>query len=156
GPAAAPAAVALPGLPGYDLLGELGRGGMGVVFRARHTGLKRPVALKMVLVGDYAGPEQLARFRAEAEAGARLQHPGIVQVYEVGEHQARPYMALELVEGGPLAQRLAGAPLPPQEAARVVRALALAVEHAHRHGVLHRDLKPANVLLTADGAPKVS
>jgi hypothetical protein len=150
------AAAAMPSLPGYEVLEELGRGGMGVVFKARDTRLKRLVALKMILVGDYAGPEDLARFRAEAEAVARLQSPGIVQVYEVGEQAGRPYMALELVEGGTLAQRLAGTPLPPAEAARVVRALAVAVEHAHQQGVLHRDLKPANILLTPNGRPKVS
>ncbi len=153
---AAPGAAALPSLSGYEMLGELGRGGMGVVFKARDTRLKRLVALKMILVGDYAGPEQLARFRAAAEAVARLRSPGIVQVYEVGEQAGRPYMALELVEGGTLAQRLGGTPLPPAEAARVVRALAVAVEHAHQCGVLHRDLKPANILLTPDGQPKVS
>jgi serine/threonine-protein kinase len=129
---------------------------MGVVYRARDTKLKRLIALKMILAGDYAGPELLARFRKEAEVLARLQHPGIVQIYEVGEQDSRPYIAMELVEGGTLAERLAGAPLAPAQAAQLVRELALAVEHAHHCGVLHRDLKPGNILITREGQPKVS
>ncbi len=143
-------------LVGYEILGELGRGGMGIVYKARHTRLKRLVALKMVLSGEYADPGQLSRFKAEAEAVARLQHPNIVQIYEVGEQGGRHYIALEFVEGATLAQRLAGTPLPPEEAAAVVQALARAMHYAHTCGILHRDLKPANVLMTADGRPKVS
>jgi hypothetical protein len=145
-----------PSVVGYEIEAELGRGAMGVVYRARDIRLKRLVALKMILVGDYAGPEQLARFRAEAEAAARLRNPGIVQVYEIGEQSGRPYIALELVECGTLARRLAGGPLAAGEAARIVQALAIAVEHAHGCGVVHRDLKPANILLARDGQPKVS
>jgi eukaryotic-like serine/threonine-protein kinase len=144
-PAAAPAFV-----PGYELLGELGRGGMGVVYKARQLGLNRLVALKMILSGAHAGPEELARFKAEAEAVARLQHPNIVQVYEVGEHDGRPFFSLEYVDGGSLAQRLDGTPLPARQAAELVETLARAVQYAHQHGVVHRDLKPANILLQAD------
>jgi serine/threonine-protein kinase len=143
-------------VPGYEVLGELGRGGMAVVHKARHLGLKRLVALKMILAGAHAGEADLARFRAEAEAIARLQHPNIVQIYEVGEHAGRHYLALEFVDGGTLAQRLNVTPLPPREAAELVRALARAVHYAHGRGVIHRDLKPANILLARDGTPKVS
>jgi serine/threonine-protein kinase len=144
-----------PPVPGYEILGVLGRGGMGVVYKARHVRLKRLVALKMVLAGEHAGREERVRFGQEAEAVARLQHPGIVQIYEVGEHAGRPYFSLELVEGGSLARKLSGTPLPAREAAGLAEALAQAVHAAHRRGVVHRDLKPANVLLTPDGAPKI-
>ena len=143
-------------MAGYEILNELGRGGMGVVYRAWQQRLKRIVALKVMLAGDYAGPEGLGRFRIEAEAMARLQHPNIVQVHEVGEQDGRPFLALEYVEGGSLARKLAGTPLAPAEAARLVEVVALAMHAAHLKGVVHRDLKPANVLLTADGAPKVT
>jgi serine/threonine-protein kinase len=136
-----------PAVPGYEILGELGRGGMGVVYKARHLKLNRVVALKMVLAGGHAGPEELARFRTEAEVVARLQHPGVVQVYEVGEHGGCPYVALEFCPGGSLAGRLAGSPLPPRDAALLVEQVARAVQAAHDLHVLHRDLKPANVLL---------
>jgi tetratricopeptide (TPR) repeat protein len=144
-----------PSIPGYEILGELGYGGMGVVYRARQVSLGRVVALKMIRAGDAAGEADLARFRAEAEAVARLRHPNIVQIYEIGEHGGRPYFSLEFVEGGSLSRRLAGAPLPPREAAALAETLARAVDAAHRAGVVHRDLKPANVLLAAgpDGAP---
>ncbi len=139
----------LPGVsvPGYEVLSELGRGGMGVVYKARQIKLKRLVALKMILAGEHAAPADLERFRAEAQAVARLQHPNIVQIYEVGEHQGLPFFSLEYVEGGSLADRLAGAPQPPRAAAALVETLARAVQHAHEQGVVHRDLKPANVLL---------
>jgi hypothetical protein len=129
---------------------------MGVVYRARHLALKRTVALKMILAGGQAGAAERARFKAEAEAVARLQHPGIVQVHEVGEHAGHPFCALEFVEGGSLAQKLAGKPLPPRDAVRLVEALARAVHLAHSRNIVHRDLKPANVLLAADGTPKVT
>jgi WD40 repeat protein len=134
-------------VPGYEILGELGRGGMGVVYKARQTSLKRLVALKMVLAGGHAGPEELARFRSEAEAVARLQHPNVVQIYEVGEHDGRPYFSLEFMDGGSLAGQLAGRPQPPAEAAQLVETLARAMHHCHQAGIVHRDLKPANVLL---------
>src|SRR5262249_18006749 len=146
----------LPAVPGYDLLDELGRGGMGVVYLARQVGLNRLVALKMLLAGAHAGSEERARFRAEAEVVARFQHPNLVQVYEVGEHDGQLFFSLEFVDGGSLDQKLHGTPQPARQAAQLVEALAQAVQYAHQQGVLHRDLKPANVLLTADGTPKIT
>ena len=154
---AAPEGGAPPALiPGYEFLGVLGRGGMGVVYKARHAALKRTVALKMLLGGEYADPSAAARFRVEAEAVARLHHPNIVQIHEVGEAGGHPYCALEFVDGGSLAEKISGGPLPAGEAARLVETLARAVQLAHSRNVVHRDLKPANVLLAADGTPKVS
>jgi tetratricopeptide (TPR) repeat protein len=129
---------------------------MGVVYKARDVQLQRLVALKMILAGAHAGPDELARFRTEAEAVARLQHPHIVQIHAIGEHEGLPYFSLEFVEGGSLAQKLAGTPLPPREAAQLVETLARAMHIAHQRGIIHRDLKPANVLLTADGQPKIT
>ncbi len=146
----------LPAVPGYEVLEELGRGGMGVVYKARQRTLDRVVALKMILAGDFAGPEEVARLRKEAEALGRLQHPNIVQIFEVGEAAGRPFCALEYVEGGALDRKLAGAPQPPREAAALVETLARAVHAAHQRHVVHRDLKPANILLTADGVPKIT
>jgi len=148
-PPAAPGAPAPPYQPpdGYDLLEMVGRGGMGVVYKARHQKLKRIVALKMLLADRQVDAQDLARFRAEAEILARLQHPNIVQIYEVGEQQGLPFLALEFVEGPSLADQLDGRPQSPQEAAELVETLARAVHHAHEHGIVHRDLKPANVLL---------
>jgi formylglycine-generating enzyme required for sulfatase activity len=143
-------------IPGYEIEAVLGRGGMGVVYKARHLALKRTVALKMVLAGGHAGPRELARFRIEAEAAARLQHPNIVQVFEVGESGGHPYCALEFVQGGSLADKLGGKAMPAREAAKLVEALARAVQLAHSRNVVHRDLKPANVLLAADGTPKIA
>jgi tetratricopeptide (TPR) repeat protein/tRNA A-37 threonylcarbamoyl transferase component Bud32 len=145
-PAAAPAG-SVPTVPGYEVLEEIGRGGMGVVYKARHVSLQRLVALKMIRAGELAGAAERARFRTEAEAVARLQHPHIVQIYEVGEAGSRPFCALEFVEGGSLDNRLAGTPLPPGPAAQLVGVLARAVHAAHQRGVVHRDLKPANILL---------
>jgi serine/threonine protein kinase len=146
----------LPAVPGYTLLGELGRGGMGVVYKAEQTKLKRLVALKMVLGGAVAGTQQLERFRTEAEAVARLRHANIVQIYEVGEYDGLPFFSLEYCAGGSLAQRLDGTPMPPREAAVLVEKLAEAMQTAHQSHIVHRDLKPANVLLDADGTPKVT
>ncbi len=134
-------------IAGYELLGELGRGGMGVVYKARQTALNRVVALKMLLSGTLATAEQLARFRTEAEALARLQHPNIVQIYEIGEHDGRPYFAMEYVPGPSLAQKMAGVPWPAPAAAQLMEVLARAVYAVHQCGIIHRDLKPANVLL---------
>jgi tetratricopeptide (TPR) repeat protein len=155
-PAQREAAAPGPVVPGYEILGELGRGGMGVVYQARHLKLNRVVALKMVLAGGHAGPDDLTRFLAEAEAVAALQHPHIVQLHDFGEHDGLPFFTLEFVPGGSLAGKLNGTPLPPQEAARVVEQLARAVQYAHGKGIVHRDLKPANVLLTEGGTPKVT
>ena len=140
-----------PAVPGYEILGELGRGGMGVVYQARQLGLHRTVALKMVLTGTHTGPKDLARFRAEAAVIARLQHPNIVQIYDVGEAAGRPYFVLEFVAGGSLAQHLQGTPQPARPAAQLVETLARAVHAAHANGVIHRDLKPANILLEGSG-----
>ncbi len=137
----------VPAPPGYEILGELGRGGMGVVYKARQVGLDRLVALKMVLAGGHAGPQELARLTTEATAVARLRHPHIVQIYEVGEQEGRPYLALEYVEGGSLADCLDGTPLPEPAAAHLVATLADAVHAAHECGIVHRDLKPGNILL---------
>jgi hypothetical protein len=140
----------------YELLEELGRGTMGVVYKARQVSLNRAVALKVVLAGGHASAADLARFRREAEAVARMQHSHIVQIHEVGEAEGWPFFSLEFVEGGSLAQRLDGTPWPAGKAARLVEALAGAVQHAHERNIVHRDLKPGNVLLTADGQPKVA
>jgi serine/threonine-protein kinase len=146
----------LPRIPGYEVEAVLGRGGMGVVFRARHLRLNRLVALKMALAGAYAGPRERERFRREAETVAGLRHPNVVQLHDVGDWEGRPYFTMELVDGGSLAQKLDGVPWPPREAASLLGELAEAVEAAHRGGVVHRDLKPANILLTAEGVPRVS
>src|SRR5262249_42834558 len=148
--------VPLPVIDGYGIGELLGRGGMGLVFKARQQALKRHVALKIVVSGAHAGATERARFRTEAEAVARLHHPGIVQIYEVGEQAGCPYLALELVSGGSLAEQLDGTPMPPRRAARVLLDLARAVQHAHEQGIVHRDLKPANVLLTEAGAVKIA
>ena len=151
-----PAGADLPWIPGYDVEALLGRGGMGVVYKARHRRLNRPVALKMLIGGAYAGPSERARFQREAEAVAGLRHANIVQVYDVGEHEGWPYFTMELLEGGSLAQELAGTPQPARKAAALLATLAEAVQVAHRAGIVHRDLKPANILLTAEGTPKVA
>jgi serine/threonine-protein kinase len=143
-------------IPGYEVIQELGRGGMGVVYKARQVKAARLVALKVILAGAHAGPEERDRFRTEVEAAARLHHPGIAQVFEVGEHDGLPFFSLEFCEGGSLDHMLAGAPLPAASAARLLQALAQAVQAAHQCGIVHRDLKPANVLLTAAGEPKVA
>jgi tRNA A-37 threonylcarbamoyl transferase component Bud32 len=155
-PPAAGAEAALPAVPGYEVLAELGRGGMGVVYKARHVKLGRLVALKMILVAEHAGPEERARFQTEAEAVARLLHPNIVQIYEVGEQDRRPFLALEFCAGGSLEKKLGGVPLPAKEAARLAETLARAMHTAHEQDVIHRDLKPANILLAQDRTPKVT
>jgi eukaryotic-like serine/threonine-protein kinase len=144
----------LPVVPGYKIIEEIGRGGMGVVYQALQLSLNRTVALKMILTGFQSGQKELSRFRLEAAVLARLQHPNIVQIYEVGEAGGRPYFALEFVGGGSLAQQLRGTPQPVRPAAQLVETLAQAVHAAHAHGVIHRDLKPANILLRdeCDGA----
>jgi eukaryotic-like serine/threonine-protein kinase len=145
-----------PTVPGYEIVGELGRGGMGVVYKARQRGLNRWVALKMVLAGAHAGAAQLARFQTEAEAVARLQHPNIVQIYDVGELDGLPYFSLEYIDGLSLDQKIHRQPQPPREAANLTETLARAMQYAHENGIIHRDLKPANVLMTTDGKPKIT
>jgi serine/threonine-protein kinase len=145
----------LPCIPGYEVRGVLGKGGMGVVYHAWHVPLQRAVALKMIRARADSAAADPGRFRLEAEAVARVRHPNIVQIYETGEHEGAPYFALEYVEGGSLAQKAAGTPLPPRQAAELVQTLARAMHAAHQAGIVHRDLKPANVLLTADGQPKI-
>ena len=145
-----------PRVAGFEVLEELGHGGMAVVYRARDTRLNRVVALKMIKSDSLPGREEAARFRVEAEAVAQLRHPHVVEIFEVGEADGVPYMALEYLPGGPLSLRLRENPLPPREAAELVESLACGVEAAHAAGIVHRDLKPGNVLLAADGAPRVA
>src|SRR5262249_47975301 len=145
-----------PGVPGYEVLGELGRGGMGVVYKAWQKSLNRTVALKMIRAGPQADADALRRFKAEGEAGARLPPPHIIQGSDHGYSAGHAYLVLEYVEGGTLAGKAAGVPQPPAEAARVVETLAAAVHYAHSQGFVHRDLKPANVLVTAGGVLKIT
>jgi tetratricopeptide (TPR) repeat protein len=146
----------LPQIPGYDVLALIGRGGMGLVYKARHRRLGRFVALKMLITGEYAGRHERARFQREAEAVASLHHANIVPLYDVGDHEGRPYFTMELLDGGSLAQALAATPQPAQQAAALVATLAEAMKVAHQGGIVHRDLKPANILLTADSTPKIA
>ena len=146
----------LPHVPGYEVQEEVGRGGMGVVYKARHLRLNRVVALKMILTGAYARPAELERLLREAEAVAGLRHPNIVQVYEVGDVDRRPYFTMEFLEGGSLAAKMTGTPLPARQAAALVADMADAIDVAHYKGIIHRDLKPGNILLTADGTPKLT
>jgi serine/threonine-protein kinase len=146
----------VPAIEGYEVLGELGRGGMGVVYRARQVLLNRSCVLKMILAGAHADSESVVRFLAEAAAVARLQHANIVQIHHIGVADGLPYFELEYVEGGSLDRRLDGTPWPAHRAAELVEALARGAAEAHRQGIIHRDLKPGNVLLTADGTPKIT
>src|SRR5262245_42225761 len=151
-----PPSTDLPRIPGYEVGAVLGRGGMGIVYKARHLRLNRAVALKMLLAGAYAELEQRERFLREAEAVASLRHANIVQVFDVGDQDGRPYFTMEFVEGGNLAQKLVDTPQPARQAAALLATLAEAVQVAHQGGIIHRDLKPANILLTADGTPKIA
>lgn len=140
----------------YELLEEIARGGMGVVFKALQTNLNRIVALKMILAGQFAGEEDVQRFYTEAEAAAQLDHPGIVPIFEIGEHAGQHYFSMGYIEGESLAPRVAEGPLPPREAAELVARICEAMAYAHRRGVIHRDLKPANILIDPSGQPKVT
>ncbi len=139
------------GIPGYELLSQIGKGGMGVVYKARQTALNRIVALKQLRHARMADPGDFARFRAEAEAIAQLQHPNIVAIYEIGEHDGVPFFSLEYCSGGTLERRIQQQLPDPRQAAEIVETLARAIAFAHRHQIIHRDLKPSNVLLSEDG-----
>jgi serine/threonine protein kinase len=151
-----PGRPAEPTIPGYEMLGRLAPGGMGIVYRARQVALNRTVALKMILSGAHAEPQERARFRVEAEAVASLSHPNIIPIYDCGECDGMPYLAMEFAEAGSLAQRLAGRPMDLSEGAGLVETLARAVQFVHERGIIHRDLKPANVLLTGQDVPKLA
>jgi hypothetical protein len=140
----------------YQILREIARGGMGVVFHARQMTLNRPVALKMILAGQLANEVDVKRFYTEAEAAANLDHPGIVPIFEVGQHEEQHYFSMGFVEGQSLSQRLADGPLPAREAAELIRRVSEAIEYAHQHGVIHRDLKPGNILIDAQGSPRIT
>jgi len=145
-----PSGYRFPAIPGYEILGELGRGGMGVVYKARQIKLNRLVAIKTIISGAHAGARERARFAAEAESVARLQHPNIVQIYDVGEYDGAPYFSMEFVEGPSLYRRMDGKPLDAVTAATIMETIALAIEYAHQRGIVHRDLKPANILMAGD------
>jgi len=140
----------------YEIVREIARGGMGVVFRARQVSLNRTVALKMILAGQLADDNDVKRFHTEAEAAANLDHPGIVPIFEVGQHEGQHYFSMGFVEGQSLSQRLAEGPLPAREAADLIRRVSEAIEYAHQRNVVHRDLKPANILLDQSGNPRVT
>ncbi len=146
----------LPRITGYEILGVLGAGGMGVVYKARQPRLDRLVALKMIKAGGGARLEDLARFEAEARAVAAIDHPNIIKIFEIGERDGLPYFSLEFLEGGSLAQRIAGQPQPTDLAAAIIETLARAMDVAHGRGIIHRDIKPSNVLLAGDGTPKIA
>ena len=143
-------------IPSYDVLGVIREGGMSVVYKARQRGLNRLVALKMIRGGEWSRPDQLARIRLEAEAVARLRHPNIVQIHEIGEVDGMPFLSLEFLEGGTLDDRLAGNPQPARTAAELIVTLSRAIQTAHDAGIVHRDLKPSNVLFTGNGTPRIT
>ena len=151
-----PQPVAWPEITGFEILAEIGRGGMGVVYKARQAKLNRFVALKVLLAGSQASSRAVARFRREAAAIARLQHPYIVQIFDVVEHDQQIFLSLEHIGGGSLSRRTAGGSLPTAQAVSWALQLAQAMQYAHEHGIVHRDLKPGNVLLTDDGIPKIT
>jgi serine/threonine-protein kinase len=140
----------------YELLGEIGRGGMGVVYKARQKGLDRIVAVKMILASHIASPEYVSRFQEEARAAAGLRHPHIVQIHDVGQVHGQHFFAMEYIEGMSLADRIRQGPVAPEEASRLLAKVARAVDHLHQHGIVHRDLKPSNILIDAAGEPYVT
>ena len=145
-----------PKIPGYEILNQLGRGNMGVIYKARQTKLNRIIALKTILAGKFADEVQLRRFNTEAEAVARLQHPNIVQVFNYGEWEGQPFLVMEYVDGGSLDQKLRGRAMSSRQAVQLTLVLARAIHVAHQQGIIHRDLKPGNILLTARGVPKIT
>jgi eukaryotic-like serine/threonine-protein kinase len=145
----------LPHISGYEVESILGRGGMGVVYKAKQLKLNRPVALKMLLAGNFATKPEIARFTREAEAIAALRHSNVVQIYDIGDFEGCPYFTMEFMEGGTLAARVAGTPQPAAGTAALITTLAGAVQVAHNAGIVHRDLKPSNIFLTTDGIPKI-
>src|SRR5262245_2167284 len=140
----------------YELISEIARGGMGVVYKARQLSLNRTVAVKMILNARFNNPEFVRRFRAEAEAAANLRHPNIVGIYEIGQEEGQHYFSMEYVEGRDLASLVREQPLPPQRAAQHVKTIAEAIHYAHQHGILHRDLKPSNVLVDLNGEVRIT
>ena len=140
----------------YELLEEIARGGMGVVYRARQTSLERVVALKMILAGQFASKQIIQRFRGEVRATALLQHPNIVAIHDVGIHDGQHYFSMDYVEGQNLSQLVGTRPLPPVKAARYIKLIAEAIHYAHQQGILHRDLKPSNVLVDANDQPRIT
>src|SRR6184192_3519319 len=153
---AARAATMLGELGDYELLEEIGRGGQGVVFRARQKNLNRIVALKVISLGQWANKAHLKRFRLEAEAAARLEHPGIVPIHEVGERDGSCYFSMKFVEGGQLDEVVRRAPMSIRHAAELMAKIARTIQYAHEHGILHRDIKPGNILLDAKGEPHLT
>src|SRR5206468_10030092 len=150
------AATMLGELGDYELLEEIGRGGQGVVFRARQKRLNRTVALKVISLGQWASKTHLKRFRLEAEAAARLEHPGIVPIHEVGERDGSCYFSMKFVEGGQLDEVISRGPMPVRQAVELIVKVARTVHYAHEHGILHRDIKPGNILLDANGEPHLT
>ncbi|HTH47248.1 MAG TPA: serine/threonine-protein kinase, partial [Candidatus Limnocylindria bacterium] len=140
----------------YEVQAEIARGGMGVVYRARQVSLNRMVALKLILTGQFAGEDEVKRFRAEAEAAANLDHPNIVPIYDVGQVEGRHFFSMKLIEGRSLAERVRNGARDPVDSARLMQKVAAAIHYAHQRGVLHRDLKPANILVDAQGEPQVT
>lgn len=154
--AAGSANVATRSVGDYEFIEEIGRGGMGVVWKARQRSLNRIVALKFILTGSFASREFIERFHAEATAAARLSHPNIVPVHEMGEHEGHHYFSMDFIEGRSLAQLVRAEPPSPRQAARHLRLIAEAIHHAHQRGIVHRDLKPSNILVDAAGEPHIT